>query len=225
VFQRGAGGKWKQAAKLVSHDVNAHDQLGAAVAISGKTAVVGSRHNDDNTGSAYIFQPNDAGVWREVAKLKSDRPVRFGQFGVSVAISGDVVVVGEWRDSDSAAYSGAAHVFEPNGQGTWQHIQKLKARVAEKDDQFGYAVAARGSRILIGMLRMEEKRCAGSYLFGRNAQGRWTQTVKFAPTDAAPFDKFGSSVALTDDHAVIGAEAQAAFGNHAGAAYVFSVQE
>lgn len=226
VFRRGTDGEWRQVAKLVSHDLRPRDQLGAAVAISGTTAIVGSRHNDNNTGSAYLFQPNAEGEWREVAKLKSDQPRPFGQFGISVAISGDTAVVGEWLDDDSAPNSGAAHVFERNEQGVWKHVQKLKASDPTNEDQFGYSVAVCGPRVLIGMLRLVDgKRCAGSYLFHRNEHGRWFQTVKFVPTDAAPMNKFGSSVTMTNDHAVIGAESNSTTVADGGAAYVFSLKD
>lgn len=224
VFQRLAAGEWKQISKLVSHDLKAHDQLGAAVGISGKTAIVGSRHNDGNTGSAYIFQENEDGVWKEMTKLKSGDPHPFDQFGISVAISGDTAIVGEWRDSEQGYCSGAAHLFQRGTDGVWNHRQKLKASDPEENDCFGYAVAISDRHALIGTLRLhEDKRCGSSYVFRQDAQERWQQIRKLLPTDSRPLDKFGSSVALTNKYVVVGAEGNSVSVASGGAAYVFSI--
>lgn len=224
VFQRQATGDWRQLAKLVSHDLKAHDQLGAAVGISGRTAIVGSRHNDENTGSAYIFQENEDGAWKEVTKLKSADPHSFDQFGISVAISGDTAVVGEWRDSKKGHCSGAAHVYQRETDGGWSYRQKLKASDPETNDCFGYALAINDRHLMIGTLRLhEDKRCGSSYVFGKDTQGQWQQIRKLLPSDSRPLDKFGSAVALSNEFAVVGAEGNSVAVPSGGAAYVFSL--
>lgn len=222
VFRRQGRGEWERVAKLVGEDTTADDQFGATIAISGRTAVIGSRHNDDNTGSAYVFQEVD-GVWRQVAKLKSDQPRWFGQFGISVAVERTTVVVGEWKYSDRERDLGAAYVFQPDQDGEWRLQQKLTAADATERDRFGYSVAVSADRILVGMLRlMEGPRLPSAYLFTRGDNGVWQQTGKLRSTEVQSDGSFGSVVALDKDRALIGDESQAAF---RGAAYLFELPQ
>ncbi len=223
LFQRDENLAWRQVAKLVSNNLRKGDQLGAAVAISGTTAIVGSRHNDENTGSAYVFRPDPQGSWRQVAKLKAEPTTSFGQFGISVAVDSGTVLVGEWRNSERGQQAGAAYVFQTDEQDEWRLMQKLTASDATPRDCFGYSVALRQNRALIGTLRLTEgQRCGGAYLFERDSEARWQQTAKFAASDGKPVDAFGSVVALSDAVCVVGAESQGQQVGE-GAAYLFAL--
>ena len=223
LFQRDDNPAWRQVAKLVSSDLRKGDQLGAAVALSGATAVVGSRHNDENTGSVYVFRSDRQDGWQQVAKLKADPTTSFGQFGISVAVDGGTVLVGEWRNSERGQQAGAAYVFQGDEQHGWHLVQTLTASDATQRDRFGYAVALQHNRALIGTLRLTEgQRCGGAYLFERDSEGRWQQTAKFSASDGRPMDAFGSVIALSDDVCVVGAESQGEEVGE-GAAYLFAL--
>ena len=98
---------WTQQAYLKASNPGAVDQFGQSVAISGDTVVVGARYEDSSTtgvnttpnesgvesGAAYVFVRN-SGVWTQQAYLKASNSESGDQFGWSVAISGDTVVVG-----------------------------------------------------------------------------------------------------------------------------------
>ncbi|MCP3971141.1 MAG: hypothetical protein GY717_12650, partial [Rhodobacteraceae bacterium] len=105
-------------------DAAVGDYFGRSVAISGDTLVVGAPYNDDpsDSGSAYVFARNSDGAggvsadtWGQVSKLTASDADIGDQFGFSVAISGDTLVVGaRFGDSDTPAVddSGSAYVFE-----------------------------------------------------------------------------------------------------------------
>lgn len=228
LFERQTDGSWRELVKLTSDDLTANDQFGAAVAISGKTVIVGSRHNDKNTGSAYVFQPDVAGKWRQVAKLKSpsaDPKTFWSQFGIAVAVSGKTVLVGEWRSRKAGQEAGAAHVFEPDEAGQWRCVQTLVAADASPSDCFGYAVAIHEDRAVVGTLRhVDGPRCGSSYLFSRGEGGTWQQTAKLAPSDSRPFDQFGSAVTLSDNLVIVGAESLHGKTENPGAVYVFGAE-
>ncbi|MBK8430869.1 MAG: FG-GAP repeat protein [Chloroflexi bacterium] len=113
VFTR-MGGVWSQQAKLTASDASAGDYFGYAVAVSGDTAVIGAYFDDDggtNSGSAYLFT-RTGGVWSQQAKLTASDPAANDFFGIAVAISGDMAVIGSFVDDDGGTDSGSAYVFD-----------------------------------------------------------------------------------------------------------------
>ena len=87
-----------ETARLFASDGAAGDWFGWSVAVEGDTAVVGARmHNDSRagagSGSAYVFTRDPLGVWSEVTQLVASDGAAQDQFGYSVAVEGDTVVV------------------------------------------------------------------------------------------------------------------------------------
>ena len=84
--------------KLVATDATAGDEFGSSVAVRGDAVVVGAVGDDDTggsqLGSAYAFRTTDGGVTFEEIKITSDDDDAGDEFGHSVAIDGDTVVVG-----------------------------------------------------------------------------------------------------------------------------------
>ncbi|MDP7030411.1 MAG: FG-GAP repeat protein, partial [Phycisphaerales bacterium] len=117
-------------AKLTADDGDSDDRFGSSVAISGGVAVIGADGDDDNgsdSGSAYVFEQQVDGTWSHIAKLTADDGDSGDEFGISVAISGGVAVVGAWGDEDNGSWSGSAYIFEQQAGGTWLQIAKLTA--------------------------------------------------------------------------------------------------
>ena len=117
VFTR-SGTAWSQQAKLTASDGAAGDEFGYSVAISGDTAVIGAPRDDDksdDSGSAYVFTRSGS-TWSQQAKLEATDGAAGDVFGISVAISGDTVVIGaDLADEKGSNYhrknhSGQAHI-------------------------------------------------------------------------------------------------------------------
>ncbi len=121
VFDR-IGGVWTETAKLTANDGATSDNFGYPVSISGDRAVVGAKGDDYGRGSAYVFE-RVGGVWTQVSKLTASDGASGDQFGWSVSVSGDHVVVGTPAD-DNGDSSGSAYLFERVG-GVWTEITKL----------------------------------------------------------------------------------------------------
>ena len=85
----------------------------------------------------------------EEQKLFPDDGVADDRFGWSVAISGDVAVIGTYLDDDSGKDSGSAYTYVFDGA-AWVQERKLLAPDGEDDDQFGSVVALSGKLALIG---------------------------------------------------------------------------
>ena len=119
IFERDGAGNWSETQKLTASDGAGFDQFGSSVSISGDYAVIGASYDSDdgfNSGSAYIFERNGAGVWSETQKLTASDAAEFDYFGV-VSISGDYAVIGAYWDDDNGNNSGSAYVFERDGAG------------------------------------------------------------------------------------------------------------
>lgn len=150
-----------QEAYVKASNPNVDDHFGAAVAISGKTLVIGAPDEDSNasgvngnqtnnslssSGAAYVFVKGDNGAWTQQAYLKASDPALNARFGSAVAISGNIIAVGA-PGSDSN--TGAVHIFTRGGA-AWIHDSKLTASNAGSGDGFGASVALAGSTLLAG---------------------------------------------------------------------------
>jgi len=204
--------------KLMASDGTNGDSLGWSISISGDMAIVGAPQDNSATGAAYVFVRN-AGVWTQQQKLLADDGVGLDQFGESVSISGDSIIVGaKWDNS----YRGAAYVFVRNpATGVWTEQQKLLASDGAAYDIFGKSVAISGDTAVVGAdgTTAITFTTGYAYVFVRDpATGVWTEQQKLLASDGEIDDFFGYRVAVDGDTALVGAIGDGSFN---GAAYVF----
>ncbi|MBN2293997.1 MAG: hypothetical protein JXM70_16340 [Pirellulales bacterium] len=216
-----AGSGWTQVAKLMGDDTVAGDYFGFSVSISGTVAVVGAQHDDDHgnsSGSAYIFEDTGSG-WTQVAKLIADDGSASDQFGQSVAISGNRIIVGASNDN---TYSGSVYIFEDTGTG-WSQVAKLTADDAEISDYFGCSVAISGNMAVVGAYGDDGvgSLSGSAYIFEDTGSG-WTQTNKLTVAEGESTYYFGYSVSISGDTAIVGAYRDDDNGSDSGSAYIFS---
>ncbi len=143
----------QQLHKLTADDAEAVDFFGNSVAISGDVAIVGARFDDDagnSSGSAYLF---DVATGQQLHKLTADDDAAGHQFGISVAISGDIAIVGAWLDVHAGNSSGSAYLLDV---ATGQQLHKLTADDAAFGDQFGFSVAMSGDIAIVGAWRNDD---------------------------------------------------------------------
>ena len=225
VFSR-SGGVWSQQAKLTASD-DAGNFFGWSVAVDGDTVVIGAYaddHGGSHSGSAYVFS-RSGGVWSQQAKLTASDPAPLDHFGVSVAVSDDTAVIGAYWDDDGGSNSGSAYVFSRSG-GTWIQQAKLTASDHTAVDLFGFSVAISGDTAVIGAYLADYRGSSSgsAYVFTRSGGG-WSQQAKLTASDHAADDRFGRSVAISGDTAVIGAFLDDDGGTDSGSAYVFALNE
>jgi len=208
--------------KLAAFDGVTNDEFGVAVAVDGDVALVGAAGDDNTRGAAYVFERGIGGTnaWGLVAKLTAPDAAPDDWFGFSVAVDGDVALIGAYGNDDAGSGSGSAYVFERNIGGTnaWGYVCKLTAADAASADYFGVAVAADGDVALVSASGDESFR-GSAYVFQRNAGGTnaWGQVAKIVAPDGVPSDYFGVSVSVAGDVALAGAEKDDGLGS----AYVF----
>lgn len=218
-----SGADWQQQAKLTANDAAAGDFFGGAVSLDAETAVIGARGDDDAgsfTGSAYVFV-RDGSLWTQQAKLTADDAEEYDYFGKSVSIDTDTTLIGAYGDDDGGSYSGSAYVFTRVND-VWTQQAKLTADDAASTDYFGYSVSVDGDTALIGSyLNDEAGTNSGSAYVFIQAEGLWEQQVKLLGSDSSAYDRFGSSVSLDVDTALVSARRDFLGGRSEGSAYLF----
>ncbi len=204
--------------------VGAHDECGGATGINGN----GSTNGANFSGAAYVFV-RDGANWIQQAYLKASNTGAGDQFGYSVAVAGDTVVIGALAEAsnaagvngdqsnNSAANSGAAYVFVRNGT-NWTQQAYLKASNPEGPDGFGVSVSISGDFIVVGAAG-ESSNAQGingdqtnnfsfasgaAYVFVRSGND-WSQQAYLKPSNTTNGISFGSSVAVAGDTVVVGA--------------------
>jgi hypothetical protein len=211
-----AGTTWTEQGQLAPSDGAANDFFGAALAVSGDTAVVGAT-GASTGGAAYVFERSGA-TWMEQAKLLPPDAALLDGFGRAVAVSGDVAVVGApSADLPGAANAGAAYVFVRSGA-AWTFAQKITASDAEVSDGFGSSLSLAGDELLIGSPRGDDVVVADAgavYAFLR-AGGTFVPQQRLTAETPAPFARFGAVVHRDGEHLAVGAD------SGAGSVHVFS---
>jgi hypothetical protein len=232
------GSTWVQQQKVVASDRSASRFFGNSVAISGNYAIVGTeRENNDangenyltQAGAAYIFY-NDGSTWIQQQKVVASDRAPYDEFGLSVAISGDYVIVGTSNESEDAngentvGNAGSAYIFVRSGE-TWTQQQKIVASDRGIADYFGCSVDISGDHVIVGAYAEDEDtsgvnslNTAGSaYIFTRSVT-TWSQQKKIVASDRSEGSRFGYSVAISGNDVIIGASGDT-FNN--GSAYIF----
>ncbi|HYF66004.1 MAG TPA: FG-GAP repeat protein [Herpetosiphonaceae bacterium] len=207
--------------------------VGAAREDGGSNGVNGEQNNDgaQDSGAAYVFVRSGA-AWTQQAYLKPSNTDPGDDFGWSVAISGDTIVVGApyedggsngvgGEQNNAISDAGAAYVFvrsDAQGAPAWTQQAYLKASNPGQQDFFGFAVDITGDTILAGA-PWENSAARGvdgnqadnsaahsgaAYVFVR-ASGVWSQQAYLKASNTDALDSFGASVAIDGDAAVIGA--------------------
>ena len=195
-----------------------YDQFGYSVAVSGNTIVVGDPGDNtdaDNAGAAYVF---DAASGNLRWTLNNPTPNGEDQFGYSMAVSGNTIVVGAPGDNTDADSAGAAYVFDAaSGNLRWT----LNNPAPNSEDQFGYSMAVSGNTIVVGTPgdNTDADSAGSAYVFDA-ASGNLLWTLN----NPSPADGlwFGDSVAVSGSTIVVGAPLDSTDANYAGSAYVFA---
>lgn len=222
IYDRNKGGanNWGEVKRLSASDGAANDNFGIAVGISGDTVVVGARSDDFVRGSAYIYDRNRGGTdnWGEVKKLIASDGARGDQFGLSVGIAGNTVVVGA---PGGNGFRGSTYVYERNTNGieNWGEARKLTAPDAAVNDLFGSSVGISSDTVVVGAFGDDvSKGSAHIYQRNKGGAGNWGFVKKLSASDGVAVDLFGFSVGISVDRVVVGAVRD---DSQRGSAYVF----
>lgn len=186
--------------------------------------MIGAAGRGNSSGAAYVFVRDAQGQWSQQARLVPAQSAAGVKFGRRVALDGDSALIGEFEFRyDLSADGGTAHVFTRDANGRWSQQSTLAPSDGAPNDAFGRALALDGDTALIGAYdNVINRRPGSAYIFGRDANGLWTERQQLQPADVTPYDLFGVSVALEGDSAVVGSSRDDSFTRDAGSFYTFS---
>ncbi|CAN5262227.1 hypothetical protein BH10ACI1_BH10ACI1_23770 [soil metagenome] len=229
VFVR-SGTTWSFQQKLTASDAAADQEFGNAVAITGETIAVGEHFADlpgnSEAGAVYIYRRTGT-VWAQTQKLIPVAPVILGDlFGESVAISGNKIAIGAQGDDNPFTGAGAVYVFVESG-GSYTLEQKLNIGGGANGDNFGNSVALEGNTLVGGALQytpiVGQPAYGAAYVYEFNGS-TWVSQGRLVASDGAQFDRFGYSVAVSNNVIAVGAREDdtTAGGPDAGSAYIFT---
>jgi hypothetical protein len=226
-----------QTAKLTASDGAASDHFGVSVSIDGNTVVVGAYNAkvgaNSAQGAAYVFTKPSSG-WAnmtQTAKLTASNGAASDNFGNSVSISGNTVVVGAWNAGVGAnTIQGVAYVFTKPSSGWAKMTQtaKLTASGGAANDNFGNSVSISGNTVVVGAPGAKVGTNSGqgaAYVFTEpgSVWANMTQTAKLTASNGAAGDYFGGAVSISGNTVVVGAPwAKVGANSDQGAAYVFT---
>jgi hypothetical protein len=251
IFARNTTGVWSQQAYIKASNGQSIDAFGVSVALSGDTLVVGAHLEDsmatgvngdqaDNSlqdsGAAYVFTRDAAGVWTQQAYLKASNTGAGDQFGQAIALSDDTLAVAAMgerskstgidgnQSSNSWAETGAVYVFTRDGTDAWSQQAYIKASNTGSGDTFGTSVALSDGTLVVGAAR-EDSAARGvdgfeadnkalnsgaAYVFTRDASSTWSQQAYIKASNADIQDQFGHALALDGDLLIVGAREDSA---------------
>ena len=204
-FERPAWAVLTQQQQLVVGDPGQFDKLGAAIAISGDTVVVGAANktvgSNTGQGAAYVFIRNGTN-WTQQAELTASDGAAGDQFGTSVAVTGDTSVVGAYAKTlDGSSLRGVAYVFVRNGT-TWTQQAELIDSV-QQPSYFGWSVSVSGDTAAVGAMAFVGGAWqAAAYIYMRGG-ATWSQQAllwdgnnvnNYSPSGRTPVSLSGNTV-------------------------------
>jgi trimeric autotransporter adhesin len=246
VFVRDGMGDWSQQAYVKASNTALSDLFGTRLALSnnGDTLVVGAPGEDSNatgvggaqlndntndSGAAYVFVRNGAGIWSQQAYIKASNTGINDNFGAGIAMAGDgdtLAVGAPFEDSGATGIdgdqldgsqlnSGAAYVFVRNGAGVWSQQAYVKASDTAAGDRLGFGlVLSEDGSVLATGADFEDSDAIGIegdpyndlafhagavYVFDRDGAGIWSQRSYVKASNTGEYDRYGLSLALSGD--------------------------
>jgi choice-of-anchor B domain-containing protein len=212
VFRADAQGAWRgpAAKKLTRSDATPDDGFGSAIAVDGNTLLIGDAKADSESGVVYVFTRDGTAGWRQTGSFTAPERHAGDAFGSGIVVTnGRAYVATGVRGFGPMVFtrrSGSVYVFRNAGGSTWSAETTLTSSDTSGAQTFGNAIAASGSRVMIGNFRADSGNGA-VYVFNRDASGGWKLETKIAPPGPVTGRNsgFGSSLVLRGDSAFIGA--------------------
>jgi hypothetical protein len=223
---------------LKASNAGTDDSFGFSIAAEGNRLLIGApfeasdgtspdNNNLRNSGAAYVFEL-EGDKWVEKQLIKAAQPAEGDMFGGSVAMSGDLLVVGAPRYNMMLfkvvppTGPGTAYVFRREG-GVWKQDGQLNPSEGAGADMFGFHVSVHGDSVLVGApYDSTGGSHAGAVYSFAKTNGVWSQQQKIISSTPVAEASFGVSNAIEKDTFVAGAMQDPSMGEAAGSAYVFT---
>ncbi len=197
------------------------DFFGQSVAASNGLLAVGTVLDDSDAldaGSVQIFDTQNSNL---LVSITNPTAAAGDNFGVSVALDNDLLVVGAHRDDADGIDSGIAYIFNAITGGL---LHTLSNPSPNDQDNFGVSVAIDGMHVVVGAPGDDTDAVDNGavYLFDA-ATGAFVRSFPNPSPD--DFDEFGRAVSVSGELVVAGARFDDTQAQNSGAAYVFDASD
>ncbi len=221
IFQHDFGGVFSFQ-KLAAPDRSGAAAYGHEVAMNENWAVVSAFQSPSNSlngvGQVYIYGRDASGLWALDTILSPPQAQAIMQFGISLSLHQDALVIGAARekrdanDQNDLTDAGAAYYYEYDATQGWTFGQKLVASDRSEDARFGVGVALFGDIICVGApdqtldpLTFPIIGGGQVYVFERDPlSGQFTETQILRDQTPRPLGAFGTDLALWEDELMVG---------------------
>jgi len=227
IFAR-SGTSWSRQHREAAAGTN--KRLGFSVSISESGTYAASSQLLGGTGGEAYVLTRSGSTWTMGSAITPSDVASSDQFGVSVAIEDDYLLVGSRNDDDGGDASGSAYVFTRSGS-TWSQQAKLVASDDQAGDQFGESVTMSQDTNYVAIGSPDEDGSSANvtgavYVFERSGS-TWTQRQKLVASAQTANDKLGEEVSISGDGSFVVGVSPADDGSgdslsQVGAAYVFN---
>lgn len=215
--------------EIIYDNQNEHEHYGWDMAINGDWLAIGSPHSEtelgDDAGKVMIYKRNSNNEWEFAQSLMDEQGNAFQNFGFSVDMAENVLVVGAIGSFLNGPFSGKALVYVLE-EGIWVYEATLASQTAKPMDYFGHAVATNGERIVVSAVKADvaSEDTGAAFVFKKEDTG-WTPFGLLLPNDGASGDHFGYAVDINNQGTiVVGAPHHSDRVYKGGAAYVYQPQ-
>lgn len=205
------------------------DWFGHSVAISGTKVVVGAHQNDTgalDAGSVYVYDIASATPTVPVQVLDNPSPAADDEFGYSVGISGNRIVIGCRLDDAGASNAGSAYLYDLSSANPGSPVAMLVHPNPANDEDFGTSVAISGTRLVVGVPQNDSQATDGGcgYVYEVTSATFPQPADKLLPEDQPDEEQLGFSAAIDGSNVLMGAPLHNGNTEGRGAAILFVPQ-
>ena len=230
---RRTGATWTQDARIGGRTSDNGDRFGWALDLSGTMLAVGAPYEDQqnrtDAGVVHLFTDapdprSGRSGWTDAGRLTASDADSDDNFGFSVALDGDRLLVGSPSRDATAEDDGAVYAFA-RSDGGWSERERLTAPTPDADEHFGTAVALDGDDAVVGAPgRDGDRRDEGAAFAFAYAAGGWTpaQTLTVPAGEEHNDAEFGAAVALDAGTLAVGAPRGPSPDGNQGLVYTFN---
>lgn len=222
---------------LKPNNANAYDYFGNSIDVDGDIAVVGAsdRSNDQlfpnsDQGAAYVFERQSDGTWLETAFIPYPGPTVLpggpisgaGQsdFGISVAVEGETIVVGSPGDyrldnNDEVVVGGSVFIYKKQADGSWMLHTQLQTNEDHDLERFGAAVDLSQGTLVVGAPDATADGSSGFgvgkvFVYDEQPNGDWnlSTTINYGEFMFGGPKRFGAAVSIDGDVIAVGVPEQ-----------------
>jgi choice-of-anchor B domain-containing protein len=199
VYRR-TGDDWTQAARLTADDGVTGDGFGAFIAKSGDRMLVGAPDADEGMGAVYAFERSGDGTWRQTAKLVAPERAPEDQFGVELALDGDLALASK---ADGESSTGTVYAFRRQADGSWSVAGTFPAPEGVGfDEGWGRTLEVIDGAAMIAAAGADSGKGA-VWIFPPAAGSAWGAPVKLSGVE--PGGRFGAGAAVSGEYLLVGA--------------------